>query len=97
MSSTVGIAALKARLSAFLEEVKAGQEIVITERGHPIARLVRLEQAELRGARRELLAKAGVLRLGTGRVRSLLRTPPRGPLEGKSVLAELLAERAEGR
>ena len=36
---SVGVRDLKNRLSAHLDRVKKGQEIVVTERGRPIARL----------------------------------------------------------
>lgn len=37
---TVGVRELKARLSKYLREVKAGRTILITERGKPVGRLV---------------------------------------------------------
>ena len=39
----VGVRDLRDHLSAYLERVKAGETITITEHGHPIARLVRDE------------------------------------------------------
>ena len=36
----VGIRELKARLSQYVREVKAGATVVVTERGSPVARLV---------------------------------------------------------
>jgi prevent-host-death family protein len=41
MTVTVGVRELRENLRAFLDRVKAGEEIVITERGEPIARLSR--------------------------------------------------------
>jgi len=41
---TVNIHAAKTHLSALLEEVAAGQEIVIARAGKPMARLVPIEQ-----------------------------------------------------
>lgn len=38
--SKAGIAALKARLSEFLARVRSGEEVVVTDRGRPVARLV---------------------------------------------------------
>ena len=38
---TVSITQLKNSLSAYLRDVKAGEEVLITDRGRPIARLVR--------------------------------------------------------
>jgi len=37
---TVGVRELKARLSRYLREVKAGRTITITDRGRPVGRLV---------------------------------------------------------
>ena len=37
----VALAVAKALLSALLDAVEAGEEVVITRRGHPVARLVR--------------------------------------------------------
>lgn len=39
LSSTVGVRELKNQLSSFLDRVKAGEEITVTEHGRPIARL----------------------------------------------------------
>ena len=40
MTITVGVFEAKTRLSELLERVNAGEEVIITERGHAIARLV---------------------------------------------------------
>ena len=37
----VGLAEAKAQLSALLDAVEAGEEVVITRRGRPVARVVR--------------------------------------------------------
>ena len=37
--STVGVRELKNQLSSFLDRVKAGEEITVTEHGRPVARL----------------------------------------------------------
>ena len=39
-SREVGIRELRDNLSRFLDEVQAGQELVVTDRGKPIARIV---------------------------------------------------------
>jgi prevent-host-death family protein len=95
---TVGIAELKAHLSRYLSQAKSGEEVVITERGLPVAKIVPLTRREQGESRRERLARAGLLQLGTGRVRPSLLKPPKGPVSaGKAVLSALLAERDEGR
>lgn len=94
---TTGIARLKAQLSRYVEHVKNGQEVVVTERGRPVAKLVPLRATEGRESRRERLARAGLLQRGPGRVRATLLRPPRGPRHGTGVLKALLAERDEAR
>jgi prevent-host-death family protein len=93
-----GVAELKARLASYLKIVKSGSEILITDRGVPIAKLVPIEAGRNRDIRRQRLAAAGLLRLGRGRVpKELLEPPPGDPLVGQGVLAALLADREEGR
>ena len=40
VSKEVGVRELKARLSAYLAAVREGMEVVVTDRGRPVARLV---------------------------------------------------------
>jgi len=48
----VGIAELKARLSEYLMRVKAGEEILVSDRGRPVTRLVPITgRGGLRGRR----------------------------------------------
>jgi prevent-host-death family protein len=95
--NTASVVQLKARLSEYLRRVKAGNELVVTERGLPIARIVPLEAAERRATRDERLIRAGLMRPGRhgGRVSKALlkRLPPSGPSLG--VLDALLANREE--
>ena len=46
----VGLAEAKVHLSALLDAVEAGEEVVITRRGQPIARVVREQPRQLGGA-----------------------------------------------
>ena len=92
-----GVAELKAHLSSYLKQVKAGREVLITERGVPIAKLVPLPATELRKSRRERLAKAGLLRLGRGRIRRSFFPPPKPGSPGPTLLECLLEEREERR
>jgi prevent-host-death family protein len=97
MRTSASIAEVKARLSEYVRRVKAGGEVVITERGVPVARLTGLETAERRATRRDRLARSGAIKPGRGRVRRVLQTPPAGDAVGAEVLSALLAERGEGR
>lgn len=58
----VNIAELKARLSAYLQRVRAGEEIVIRDRDLPVAKLVPLLSTDA-SAEELALAASGELRL----------------------------------
>ena len=93
-----GVAELKAGLSRFLERVKAGQEVLVTDRGQPVAKIVPIGTAGHRGSRRARLVREGMLLPGRGRVRASLLQPPAGSAaKGRAVLDALLEERREGR
>jgi prevent-host-death family protein len=94
---TIGVARLKAHLSRYLAHVKGGQEVLVTERGRPVAKLVPLPPAAGRESRRKRLIRAGILLPGTGRIPAALLRAPRGPRVGDAVVKLLLAERREGR
>jgi prevent-host-death family protein len=95
---TAGVAELKARLAGYMKIVKSGGEILITDRGVPVAKLVPLDPEKKGKTRRRRLAAAGLLTLGRGRVsKELLTAPPGDRRAGEGVLAALLAEREEGR
>jgi len=56
------IGQLKARLSEFLARVRGGEEVVVTDRGTPVARLLPLAGADAREGHRAELARAGLIR-----------------------------------
>jgi prevent-host-death family protein len=63
---TVGVRNLKNGLSRYLERVKRGEQIVVTERGKPVALLKNIESADLSDsleARLERAAAQGLLAL----------------------------------
>ena len=94
----VGVARLKAELSRYLDVAKHGHDVIITERGRPVAMLTALRGVDKAASRRARLARAGVLVLGKGRARPALRRAPKGSSRiGDAVLGALLAERSEGR
>ncbi len=87
----------KNRLSALLDQVKAGETIEITDRGVPVARLVPAPTSDRDGDEGRLarLERAGIIKRsvrGPVRVEEL---PPLVPLPG--VLDALLEERRDGR
>jgi len=61
------VSTLKATLSACLAKVKAGDEVLVVERGKPIAKLVPLSKDSHKNDTLRDLARAGLIRLGTDR------------------------------
>ncbi|MEX2146442.1 MAG: type II toxin-antitoxin system prevent-host-death family antitoxin [Candidatus Rokuibacteriota bacterium] len=94
---TTGIAELKANLSRYVEHVKGGQEVVITERGRAVAKIVPLATEGGRDSRRQRLARAGLLQLGRARIRASMLNAPSGPPVGTSVVDALIDDRRHGR
>lgn len=92
------VSKLKARLSEFLSKVKAGEEVVITERGKTIAKIIPLTPKGPALSPHLLeLARAGLVRLGTGRIPAKFWQLPRPKDPKGDVLRALVEERAEGR
>jgi prevent-host-death family protein len=95
---TAAISKLKASLSEYLARVKAGEEVVVTERGKPVAKIIPLDRGKAEiSAHLLTLERAGLIRIGTGNL-------PKGfwnlsrPKDKKGLLVKaLLEEREEGR
>jgi prevent-host-death family protein len=92
------VSQLKTSLSEFLLGVKSGEEVLITERGRLIARLVPAIGAETGGNRKKRLIRAGILRAGSGRLPpDLLKPSPVSDPEGKTLRGLLEGRRSGGR
>ncbi len=91
------IAALKARLSEYLQAVKAGDEVIVTERGRPVARLTPISVGERREVHLNRLIRAGLVRPPLKKLpRDFWDRPwPKDP-EGRA-LAALLEDREQER
>ena len=92
------ISELKALLSKYLSKVKAGEEVVITERGKPVAKIVPIRRNEMAIPPHLLsLERAGLARIGKGLLPAAFWTRTR-PKDMKGLaLDSLLKEREEGR
>lgn len=96
-----GKSEFKAKLSEYLAAVEAGEEVLITDRDRPVARVVRAgvadadEDEEMRRMRR--LERAGVLRTGTGKLPDDFWDWPRPSDPEGLLLRALLDERRESR
>jgi len=88
---------LKARLSEYLNQVKAGNEVLITDRGKPVARLVPVSRTREVGESLARMEKDGLIRLGSGKLPKGFWAMPRAEDPKGLVLKALLEEREDGR
>lgn len=95
---TAAISKLKASLSEYLLKVKAGEEVIVTDRGKPIAKIIPIKRSEMEISPHLLiLERAGLVKIGTGKIPDSFWNLPR-PKDPKGlVLKALLQERKEGR
>ena len=93
--ATASIADLKAKLSAYLEKVKAGEEVIVTERGHAVARVVPYTRSGPSPARYEEMVRAGLI-IPARRKPGPLPLPSVEDPEGHA-LRYLLEDREQGR
>lgn len=95
---SVPISEAKAKLSEYLARVEAGEEIEVTKRGVPIARIVsppRRTSDDMERMRE--LEKRGVVRLGTGRLPKGFWDEALPFVPGNKAVEALIADREEGR
>lgn len=92
----VSISELKARLSAFLDIVRQGEDVLVTDRGRLIARLTPVRGEELEESRREMLLRSGQLRPPSAPLAADFWTRPRPKDPKGRSLTALLDERNEG-
>jgi prevent-host-death family protein len=82
--SSVGIRELRRSLAAYLARVQDGEEVVVTDRGKPVARLVPIDRSADRLA--ELVA------MGLARPPLRPRTPLGPLIETDGTVSDLVAE-----
>jgi prevent-host-death family protein len=94
---TVSVSRLKASLSEYLDHASGGEEVLVTDRGRPVARIVPAQGAAGRDAHVDDLVRRGLARRGTGGIPADFWTRPRaGDPRGAGRLA-LEREREDGR
>jgi len=95
---TATISRLKASLSEYLARVRGGEELIVTDRGRPVAKIVPLERGDLEvPPHLAALERAGAVKIGSGRLPDGFLSGPRlGDPEGRALKA-LLEERKETR
>ena|SRR5688572_14998934 len=89
------VAELKARLSEFLAAARRGEDVIVTDRGKPVARLTGLIGAEQYSEKLQIAIRGGVIRPPAAELPLdfFTRPRPQDP-EGKALQA-LLEEREE--
>ena len=95
---TATVTEAKNRLSALIDQVRAGETITILDRGTPVARLEPVVSRPGQEGRLQRLSRAGIVRLPEqADLAQLLRNLPPAPSPRASVLEALLEERRTGR
>ena len=92
---TVNIAELKNNLSAYLEQVKNGEELIVKDRNRPVARLVPLTAGEDLDAEEESLVAAGLMRLPVKKKSDDFLALPAPQVAMADIQAVIRAERDE--
>jgi len=87
--TTVGIRQLKNQLSQYLRRVSAGERVVVTERGRPLA-IIAPSTGTAADRRVEALVRAGLARWGGGKPRGA-RRPVR--IRGRSIARTVIEGR----
>ena len=85
-------------MSKYLSKVKAGEEVVVTDRGRPIAKIVPIKRTEMEIPPHLLtLERAGLARIGKSSLPTNFWSLPRPKDKKGAALKALLSEREEGR
>ena len=87
---TVGIRELKTRLGTYLQRVRAGGTVIITDRGKPVGRIIPVKSSPEAQVRE--LAQAGLVLWSGGK---LSHRAPVARTKGKITVADLLIEDRE--
>ncbi len=91
----VNIADLKNNLSAHLERVRRGEELLVKDRNRPIARLVPLTSGEDLDSEEMELAAAGLIRLPTSSLPSSFWKMPAPHVSFADAVSAVTSERDE--
>lgn len=94
---TASVTEAKNQLSALLDRVRAGESVLILDRGVPVARLEPVVGDTDVAGRISRLERAGVLKRGKGKIPLEMILRPGPPLpQGVSAVEALLDERRSG-
>jgi prevent-host-death family protein len=94
---TASISQLKNSLSAYVDQVKAGESVLVTDRGVVVARIDPAAARPDPAGRLERLERAGLVRVGRGAPPvDMVRVPGPRLREGRSIVEIVLDERRSG-
>jgi prevent-host-death family protein len=91
---TAAIAELKAQLSRYLRHVRAGEEVLVTERGTPVARLVPIDPRDVKQDELAELERQGLIRRGSGKLPADFWKMPR-PRDPRGLVRRAVTEERE--
>jgi prevent-host-death family protein len=94
---TTAISDLKAHLSDYLNQVKNGAEVLVTDRGKPVARIIPISKKTRSRGSFSRMEKEGLIKLGSGKLSHNFWTMVRDKDPQGLVLKALLEERESGR
>lgn len=95
---TATITEVKNGLSAVIDRVRAGETVIVTDRGLPVARIEPIDSGVVPGARRARLERAGLIRTGTQALPTDFAAAHRPELaQDTSGVQAVLDERTESR
>jgi len=89
------VSKLKASLSEYLRSVKAGEEVLVTERGQPIAKLTPAASSDILADQLVEMEKQGFIKIGSGKLPKGFWDLPRPKDKKGLVLKSVLREREE--
>ena len=93
---TASVSKLKASLSEYLKRVKAGEEVLVTERGRPIAKLCPTSSSDVLPEHLMDMERQGLLKRGSGKLPKNFWDLPR-PKDPKALVRKAVSqEREEG-
>ena len=91
----VNVGALKAQLSAHIQYVRGGEEVLVCDRNRPVARIVPVERPGRAEQEKELIARGVLVPPSKGRASSAWPKPP-GKISDKA-METVLREERDGR
>ena len=93
---TATVSKLKASLSEYLRRVKSGEEVLVTERGRPIAKLTPARSSDTLPKHLLEMEKQGLVKLGSGKLPKGFWELPRPKDPRGLIVKAVLREREEG-